>query len=51
MNPFRPLYDLCNSPKGELIDFPRMIDVELTSSCNYRCLMCPTGNRSLARQA
>ncbi len=51
MNPFRPLYDLCNSPKGELIDFPRMIDVELTSSFNFRCLMCPTGNRSLARPA
>ncbi len=51
MNPFRPLYDLCNSPKGELIDFPRMIDVELTSSCNFRCLMCPTGNRSLDRHA
>ncbi len=28
-----------------------MLDIELTSSCNFRCLMCPVGNRSLGRAA
>ena len=28
-----------------------MLDIELTSSCNFRCLCCPTGNRSLGRKA
>jgi MoaA/NifB/PqqE/SkfB family radical SAM enzyme len=49
VNPFKPIYEKCNSPKGKLIDFPRMIDLEPTSTCNFRCLMCPTGNRSLTR--
>ena len=56
MNPFRPLYDLCNNgdPAEKLAflaPFPAMIDVELTSACNFRCLMCPTGNLSLHRPA
>ena len=56
MNPFQPLYDNCNfgpaeQKYAELPDFPRIIDVELTSSCNFRCLMCPTGNLSLQRKA
>lgn len=56
MNPFQPLYDGCNTGDSagkyaDLPDFPRLIDVELTSSCNFRCLMCPTGNLSLKRPA
>ena len=56
MNPFQPLYDECNigdavTKYTDLPKFPRMIDVELTSSCNFRCLMCPTGNLSLQRKA
>jgi len=56
MNPFQDRYDACNggtnaSKYAELPDFPCIIDVELTSSCNFRCLMCPTGNRSLKRPA
>ncbi len=49
MNPFKPLYDACNAPKDELIDFPRIIDLEVTNTCNFRCVMCPTGNRSMKR--
>ena len=56
MNPFRPIYDLCNTGDpaeklATLAPFPCMIDVELTSACNFRCLMCPTGNLSLHRPA
>jgi len=55
-NPFQHLYDNCNTGDSaekykELPDFPRLIDVELTSSCNFKCLMCPTGNKSLKRKA
>ncbi len=54
--PFAPLYDICNagsnaSKYGALADFPKIIDVELTSACNFRCKMCPTGNLSLTRPA
>lgn len=55
-NPFQHLYDECNSGDSaaklkRLPSFPTHIDVELTSACNYRCLMCPTGNLSLQRPA
>ena len=55
MNPLQPLYDQCNSGTNaekfrNLPEFPRIIDVELTSACNFRCLMCPTGNLSLKRK-
>ncbi len=54
MNPFQHLYDACNigtnaeKHKG-LADFPDIIDVELTNTCNFRCAFCPTGNLSLQR--
>ena len=53
-NPFQHWYDQCNTGTNAdkyaaLPDFPNHIDVELTSTCNYRCLMCPTGNLSLER--
>ena len=53
-NPFRPLYDLCNKENSEwryknLPNFPNFIDLELTNTCNFRCLMCPTGNLSQKR--
>jgi len=56
MNPFQPLYDLCNAGDSkqkyaDLPEFPRLIDIEPTNSCNFRCLMCPTGNLSLKRKA
>jgi radical SAM protein with 4Fe4S-binding SPASM domain len=55
-NPFGKHYTRCNSgdPRDKynsLDTFPHLIDVELTSACNFRCLMCPTGNLSLARPA
>lgn len=55
-NPFAPLYATCNSGSNaskyaSLAPFPKIIDVELTSACNFRCLMCPTGNLSLKRPA
>lgn len=49
MNPFAPLYKACNTPKTALPDFPRLIDIEITNSCNFRCIFCPTGNRSMKR--
>ena len=47
-NPFKPIYDKCNAGNSKeklnnLLDFPRYIDVELTNTCNFKCLMCPTG--------
>jgi len=49
VNPFAPLYKACNAPKTTLPDFPRIIDLEVTNSCNFRCIFCPTGNRSMKR--
>ena len=56
MNPFAHLYKKCNTGDpaekyANLADFPHMLDIELTSLCNFRCLMCPTGNLSLQRDA
>lgn len=53
-NPFVPLYAFCNSgnSKQKLVNpasFPHIIDIELTNLCNFRCLMCPTGNHSQKR--
>ena len=53
-NPFQPIYDQCNKGDSaekwaELPAFPRIIDVELTNLCNFRCLMCPTGTFSQRR--
>jgi len=54
-NPFMPLYAQCNAGDSKaklaaLPAFPRIIDIELTNLCNFRCLMCPTGNRSQRRE-
>ena len=48
-SPLQPIYDACNTGNSKaklanLPEFPRIIDVELTNTCNFRCLMCPTGN-------
>lgn len=53
-NPFAPLYAFCNSGNSKqkltsLAEFPHIIDIELTNLCNFRCLMCPTGNHSQKR--
>ncbi|MFA6019488.1 MAG: radical SAM/SPASM domain-containing protein [Rhodospirillales bacterium] len=54
LNPFWPLYARCNAGDSkrkwlELPSFPRIVDLELTNSCNFRCLMCPTGAGALKR--
>lgn len=54
VNPLKPLYDQCNAGNSRqklanLPAFPRMLDIELTNTCNFRCLMCPTGNFSQKR--
>ena len=54
-NPFQPIYDQCNSGNSQekfdaLPSFPRLMDIEMTNTCNFRCLMCPTGNFSQARE-
>lgn len=54
MNPFRELYDECNSGTANskntfLGTVPKIIDVELTNACNFGCFFCPTGNRAMDR--
>ena len=54
-NPFKKYYDLSNNETSvskfkNLPSFPRYIDIELTNSCNFKCLMCPTGNLSQTRK-
>ena len=49
MNPFKDLYAAGNRGVEELPDFPLMMDLEVTNACNFRCLMCPTGNLSMTR--
>jgi MoaA/NifB/PqqE/SkfB family radical SAM enzyme len=56
LNPFATHYDRCNTgtnaaKRETLADFPHLVDIELTNACNFRCLMCPTGNLSLKRPA
>ncbi len=53
-NPFQKIHEeiLASDMKTKLanpLPFPRMIDIELTNSCNFRCTMCPTGQRALRR--
>jgi|ETNmetMinimDraft_20_1059909.scaffolds.fasta_scaffold08574_3 radical SAM protein with 4Fe4S-binding SPASM domain len=55
INPFKQIYDKCNQggPKFKLenlIDFPRYIDIELTNSCNFHCLMCSVGTNATVRE-
>lgn len=55
-NPFQSLYKSCNAGNSrakleKLPVFPNFVDLELTNTCNFRCLMCPTGNHSLERPA
>jgi MoaA/NifB/PqqE/SkfB family radical SAM enzyme len=54
-NPLKPIYDACNAGDSKakfaaLPDFPRLIDLEPTNACTFRCLMCPTGNKSMSRK-
>ena len=40
-NPFQPIYDICNAGDSKakfaaLPPFPRLIDVEMTNTCNFR---------------
>lgn len=54
-NPFQSIYEACNAGNSReklaaLPAFPRLLDIEATNSCNFRCLMCPTGNHSMRRK-
>jgi len=54
-NPFEPHYRAINTiaPADKLAnlpDFPRIIDVELTNTCNFHCLMCPVGTSVQVRK-
>jgi MoaA/NifB/PqqE/SkfB family radical SAM enzyme len=53
-SPFKNIYAACNignskAKLADLPDFPRFMDIELTNTCNFRCLMCPTGTHSMKR--
>jgi len=54
VNPFQEIYDVCNKGDSkfklaQLPEYPRYIDIEVTNNCNFKCLMCPTGNASSTR--
>jgi radical SAM protein with 4Fe4S-binding SPASM domain len=54
-NPFQELYERCTfgvmrEKINNIPDFPRMIDVELTAKCNFRCAMCPVGQKRVKRE-
>ena len=47
-HPLRRFYDVIDSGSPQeklkrLPDFPRMIELEITNHCNFRCVMCRTG--------
>jgi len=53
-NPFECIYKKCNRGHSKeklknLMEFPAMIDIELTNKCNFKCLMCPTGTHMQKR--
>lgn len=53
-NPFKQTYEKCNTGDAfekikNIGDFPEIIDIELTNTCNFKCLFCPTGTRSIQR--
>jgi radical SAM protein with 4Fe4S-binding SPASM domain len=53
-NPLKPIYEVCNQGNSvrkfeNLPGFPAYLDLELTNTCNFRCLMCPTGNLTQRR--
>lgn len=42
-NPFVPIYKRVSNitrDKGPVPDFPLLIDIEVTSKCNLKCIMC-----------
>ena len=54
-NPFKKIYEQCNNGNAfekieNLSEFPYIIDLELTNTCNFKCLFCPTGTRSIERE-
>lgn len=55
VNPFKKIYEKCNNGNAfekieNLSEFPYIIDLELTNTCNFKCLFCPTGTRSIERE-
>ena len=54
-NPLQKIYELSTfrsmaEKSKEIPYFPRMLDIELTNTCNMQCIMCPTGNGSAQRK-
>ncbi|WP_207717069.1 radical SAM/SPASM domain-containing protein [Clostridium beijerinckii] len=54
-NPFKDIYEKCNNGDAfekieKLNEFPQIIDLELTNTCNFKCLFCPTGTKSIQRE-
>ena len=47
-NPFSKIYESCNS--GIVPDFPYLVDIELTNTCNLQCQHCPTGQGTAKRE-
>ena len=47
-NPFSKIYEDCNS--GVIPDFPYLVDIELTNTCNLKCQYCPTGQGTAERE-
>jgi len=54
-NPFESIYKKCDNGNAfekieNLSEFPYIIDLELTNTCNFKCLFCPTGTGSIERK-
>jgi radical SAM protein with 4Fe4S-binding SPASM domain len=54
-DPFAEIHKKCNTGTNidkynDLPEFPDVIDIELTNTCNLKCPMCPTGRRELTRK-
>jgi len=49
-NPFQPIYKQLNAGTGEKTSMPLLLDIEPSNCCNFSCLFCLTGMKSLRRK-
>ena len=50
-NPFSSIYKQLNAGTGEKTFMPLLIDIEPTNCCNFNCIFCLTGMKSLTRNS
>lgn len=54
IHPLRAVYKVIDNTSAEdkttnLREFPKIIELEITNVCNFKCMMCKTGNGSAVR--